>query len=163
MLHDVHVALLLARSDLRHVQSAVRAVHSAAQADYAVAQLIFDDGMIASLSASRVTEEKIRRLTATTIDCHVTTDYLHRTIEVSRWTRIEADRGDDRSYRQESVLERIFVPQEEPLLAQLRSFLGCVRQGGEPEVGLEMAVHCLEILDRISAAAHTDLQHATAA
>jgi hypothetical protein len=28
---------------------------------------------------------------------------------------------------------------------------------------LEMAVHCLEILDRIRVAAHTDLQHATAA
>jgi predicted dehydrogenase len=153
MLHDVHVALSLARAELRYVQSAACAVHSSTQHDYAVAQLVFADEMIASLSASRVTEEKIRRLSATTVDSHVTMDYLHRTIEMRRWTRLEPDSIDERAYRQESVVERIFAPHEEPLLAQLRSFLHCASHGGEPEVGLEMGLRCLEVIDQIRRAA----------
>lgn len=153
MLHDVHVVLSIARSELRHVQTAAVAIHSAGQNDYAVAHLVFGDGMIASLSASRVTEEKIRRLTATTVDSHITMDYLRRTIELSRWTRFEPDQGDERSYRQQSIVERIFVPQEEPLVAQVRSFLTSARSGAEPEVGLEMGVRCLEVIERIRAAA----------
>jgi predicted dehydrogenase len=162
MLHDVHVALSLARSGVRYVQSATRAVRST-EDDYAVAQLVFEDGMIASLAASRVTEEKIRRLSATTVDSHVTMDYLHRTIEVSRWTRLEPDEADDRAYRQESVVERIFVPQEEPLIAELRSFLTCAREGREPEVGLDMGVRCLEVIDEIRAAAPRNPRLAIAA
>jgi predicted dehydrogenase len=148
MLHDIHVALSLTRSDIHRVQCAARAVHSDDQDDDAVAQLIFDDGMIASLSASRVTEEKIRRLTATTIDWHVTMDYLHSTTGVCWWTKLEPDSRDHRAYRQESMVKRILVPQEGPLLAQLRWFLQCARDGVQPEVGLDMGVRCLQVIDQ---------------
>jgi predicted dehydrogenase len=149
MLHDVHVVLSLAGSPLRHVQSAALAVRSPEQHDYAVAHLLFDDGLIASLSASRVTEGKVRRLAATTTEAHVTMDYLSRTIEVSRWARLEDRPGDERSYRQESVIERIFVPQEEPLVAELGAFLRCVRERGRPAVDLAMGVRCLEVVEMI--------------
>jgi predicted dehydrogenase len=163
MLHDLHVVLSIARSPLRYVQSVARSVRSRGHDDYAVAHLVFDDGMIASVSASRVTEEKIRRLTATTTEAHVTADYLNRTIEACRWTRLQVDDGDGRSYRQESVVERIFVPQEEPLVAELRSFLQCVRERCEPEVGLEMGVRCLEVVDQVRAARRGDVPEVIAA
>jgi predicted dehydrogenase len=156
MIHDVHVVLSLARSELRRVQAVTLSSRSESQDDYAAVHLVFGDGMIARLSASRITEEKIRRLTATTSDAHITLDYLHRSIQVCRWTRLEPDHDDDRAYRQESVVERIFVPQEEPLVAQLRSFVACVRGGGEPEVGIDMGVRCLEVVEQIRAAARND-------
>ena len=163
MLHDLHVVLSIARSPLRYVQSVARPVRSRGYDDYAVAHLVFEDGMIASVSASRVTEEKIRRLTATTTEAHVTADYLNRTIEACRWTRLQVDDGDGRSYRQESVVERIFVPQEEPLVAELRSFLHCVRDRSEPEVGLEMGIRCLEVVDQVRAARRGDVPEVIAA
>jgi predicted dehydrogenase len=163
MLHDVHVVLSVARSALCNVQTAGRTVSSRSHLDYAVTHLVFEDEMIASLSASRITEEKIRRLSATTAEAYVKTDYLNRTIEVCRWTRFEAGADGENMYRQESVVERIFVPQEEPLVAELASFLRSVRDRVQPEVDLETGIRCLEVVDLIRAAAHSDAVVETAA
>jgi virulence factor len=157
MLHDIHVLLTLAAGrELRDVHAVGRRVRSPELDDYAVATLTFEDGLIGTLVASRVTEEKIRRLSATTEQSHVTVDYLRRTVERCRSTSLELDGGGSRTYRQESLLERVFVPIEEPLLAQLRSFLGCVRERSAPEVGLEMGIRCLSVVqavrDRIAGA-----------
>jgi virulence factor len=152
MLHDIHVVLSLVPSPLRHVQSAALAVHTG-RSDYAAAQLVFADGMIATLAASRVTEEKIRRLNVTTAEAHVRVDYLTRSIEVCRSTRLLVDASDQRAYRQESMVERIFVPHEEPLVAELRAFLECVRTGAPPAVDLAMGIRCLEVVDAIRSAA----------
>jgi predicted dehydrogenase len=150
MLHDVHVLLALAGEHaLTDVHAVGRRVRSPELDDYAVATLTFDDGLIGTLVASRVTEEKIRRLSATTEQSHVTVDYLRRTVERCRSTHLELDGGGSRTYRQESLLERVFVPIEEPLVAQLRSFLGCVRERDAPEVGLDMGIRCLAVVQAI--------------
>jgi virulence factor len=155
MLHDIHVLLTLAdRSSiasrkLTAVHAVGRRVRSPTLDDYAVATLTFDDGLIGTLVASRVTEEKIRRLSATTEESHVTVDYLRRTVERCRSTSLELDGGGSRTYRQESLLERVFVPMEEPLVAQLRSFLECVRKRTLPEVDLSMGLRCLEVVQAI--------------
>jgi predicted dehydrogenase len=150
MLHDVHVLLTLADGrELRDVHAVGRAVRSPVLDDYAVATLTFEDGLIGTLVASRITEEKIRRLSATTEESHVTVDYLRRSVERCRSTRLEPDGGGSRTYRQESLLERVYVPIEEPLVAQLRSFLGCVRERGMPEVDLEMGIRCLAVVQEI--------------
>jgi predicted dehydrogenase len=153
MLHDIHVLLSFTDAPLRDVHAAGRRLRSPDHEDYAVATLVFADGVIATLAASRVTEEKIRRLTASTASAHVTVDYLRRTIEVSRWGRLSGHPEDAQTYRQESVVERIFVPLEEPLAAQLRSFLGCVRERTAPEVGLGTALRCLDVVEAVREAA----------
>lgn len=150
MLHDVHVLLALAgEREPVEVHAVGRRVRSPELDDYAVATLTFADGLIGTLVASRVTEEKIRRLSATTEQSHVTVDYLRRTVERCRSTHLELDGGGSRTYRQESLLERVFVPIEEPLVAQLRSFLGCVRERTAPEVGLDMGIRCLSLVQAI--------------
>ncbi len=150
MLHDVHVLLALAgERELCDIHAVGRRVRSPVLDDYAVATLTFDDGLIGTLVASRVTEEKIRRMSATTAESHVTVDYLRRTVERCRSTRLELDGGGSRTYRQESLLERVFVPIEEPLVAQLRSFVGCVRTREAPEVDLDMGIRCLSVVEQI--------------
>jgi virulence factor len=150
MLHDIHVLLNLAGPrQLCGVHAVGRRVRSPELDDYAVATLTFEDGLIGTLVASRVTEEKIRRLSATTEQSHITVDYLRRTVERCRSTQIGGDGGGSRTYRQESLLERVFVPIEEPLMAQLRSFLDCVRERTAPEVDLQTAVRCLSVVQAI--------------
>ena len=111
-------------------------MRSSEYTDYAVATFTFESGLIATLSASRVTEEKIRRLTVTAVDAHITLDSMNRSLELSRWTSLRDAGGESAGYRQESVLERVFVPIEEPLVAQIQSFLKCVRERSAPEVPL---------------------------
>jgi predicted dehydrogenase len=149
MLHDIHVLMSVARSPLVRVQASGRRVRSEEHTDYAVATFVFESGLIATLSASRVTEEKIRRLTVTADDAHITLDSMQRSLELSRWTSLRGAAGGSGGYRQESVLERVFVPIEEPLVAQIQSFLQCVRERSTPEVPLGMGTACLEVVDAV--------------
>jgi virulence factor len=149
MLHDIHVLVTVANSPLVRVQASGRRVRSDDLTDYAVATFVFESGLIATLSASRVTEEKIRRLTVTASDAHITLDSMNRSLELSRWTSLRGGAGGSAEYRQESVLERIFVPIEEPLVAQIQSFLRCVRDRSVPEVPLRTGTACLEIVDTV--------------
>jgi predicted dehydrogenase len=148
MLHDIHVLLTVANSPLVRVQASGRQVRSDEHTDYAVATFVFENGLIATLSASRVTEEKIRRLTVTTSDAHITLDSMNRSLELSRWTSLRGGTG-SAAYRQESILERVFVPMEEPLVAQIQSFLECVRQRSTPEVPLRTGTACLQVVDAV--------------
>jgi predicted dehydrogenase len=150
MLHDIHVLTTLANSPLVRVQASGRRVRSDEHTDYAVATFVFENGLIATLSASRVTEEKIRRLTVTSSDAHITLDSMNRSLELSRWTSLRGSAaGDSAGYRQESVVERVFVPIEEPLVAQIQSFLRCVRDRTAPEVPLGAGTACLQIVDAV--------------
>jgi predicted dehydrogenase len=149
MLHDIHVLITVARSPLVQVQASGRRVRNDELTDYAVATFVFESGLIATLSASRVTEEKVRRLTVTASDAHITLDSMQRSLELSRWTSLRSDPGESAGYRQESVLERIFVPIEEPLVAQIQSFLKCVRERSAPEVPLRTGTACLEVVDAV--------------
>jgi len=150
MLHDIHVLTTVADSPLVRVQASGRRVRSEDHTDYAVATFVFESGLIATLSASRVTEEKIRRLTVTASDAHITLDSMNRSLELSRWTSLRGTAGgESASYRQESVLERVFVPIEEPLVAQIQSFLKCVRERTAPEVPLRTGTACLQIVDAV--------------
>jgi virulence factor len=149
MLHDIHVLITVANSPLVRVQASGRRVRSDQLTDYAVATFVFESGLIATLSASRVTEEKIRRLTVTASDAHITLDSMQRSLELSRWTSLRGGTGESAGYRQESVLERVFVPIEEPLVAQIQSFLRCVRDRSAPEVPLRTGTACLQIVDAV--------------
>lgn len=150
MLHDIHVLITVANSPLVRVQASGRRVRSEDHTDYAVATFVFESGLIATLSASRVTEEKIRRLTVTASDAHITLDSMNRSLELSRWTSLRgAAGGTSAGYRQESVVERVFVPIEEPLVAQIQSFLKCVRERSAPEVPLRTGTACLQVVDAV--------------
>lgn len=150
MLHDIHVLLTLVEVPLADVQAVGRPARIGdATVDYCVANLVFEDGVVATLSASRVTEEKIRRLTASTRSAHVTVDYNQRTIAVNRLAKLRDDHDTSRTYRQESVVERVFVPLEEPLVAQLGSFLSCAEERRAPEVTLADGVRCLEVVEAV--------------
>lgn len=149
MIHDIHVLLTLVPSPLKLVQAVGRAIGNDAQIDYAIANLVFQNGVIATLSASRITEEKIRRLSVTTLDAYITVDYLQKSVNICRRTRLSDDSEGSRTYRQESIIERVFVPMEEPLVAEIRDFLRCVKERKTPQVPLAMGIRCLDLVEAI--------------
>lgn len=149
MLHDIHVLLSIAGSEVDLIQSAGRALEGEEMVDYAVATFAFSNGLLATLTASRITEDKIRRLTVTTRDAHISVDSMQRTVQLSRWTSLRPDSHASAAYHQESVIERVFVPIEEPLVAQLQGFLRCVRERSVPEVSLSVAEECMAVVARV--------------
>jgi predicted dehydrogenase len=140
MLHDIHVALSLDPGPLQGV-AGVGLRRNGGPTDYAHAALLFDGGLVAQLTASRITQERIRVLEVTTASAHLTADYTGQTVEVAIW-------GDERG----RVVDQVAVTAEEPLVAELRAWVHAIRTGTPPEVGLDAAVHCMQVVDAVNAA-----------
>lgn len=103
--------------------------------DYGMAILKYDPEQLLTLTASRVTEQKIRGITVTTRDAYIEADLLHKTIEVHRRTLGDyVNQKNTHKYRQESLIERIVVPAMEPLFLELQDFVTCVAENKTPQV-----------------------------
>ncbi|MFH5801505.1 Gfo/Idh/MocA family oxidoreductase [Haladaptatus sp. CMAA 1911] len=123
--------------------------------EYATVDFQFENGSIGSLTASRVTQQKVRELEITAQQCQIVIDYIDQSVEIYRHSLpeyIESD-GDIR-YRHESIVERPMVENTEPLKNEISSFLNSVRSGDEPVVtaedGLQALDYVLDIEQRIA-------------
>ncbi|MFC4549527.1 Gfo/Idh/MocA family oxidoreductase, partial [Halorussus sp. GCM10023401] len=120
MIHDIDVVLSL----MGEKPSSVEA-RGAKDNQHATATLGFDDGTVATLTASRVTQQRVRKLAITAEECRVNVDYIDRSVEIHRHSLPEyiEDNGDVR-YRHESIVERPTVETGEPLKNELQSWGG---------------------------------------
>jgi predicted dehydrogenase len=149
MVHDLDLILTLIRTPLRSVSAAGSRIRSP-QPDHAMALLTFDGGQVASLSASKVTQHKVRQMAVTCAEAFVVADFLTRTVMVHRQSSADyfAQRGEV-LYRQEGLIEQVYVPQIEPLYAELQHFLACVREGSQPRVSSSEAIRVMTVADEI--------------
>jgi predicted dehydrogenase len=146
MIHDIDLALTLLPREIGRIQASGRAARTDA-VDYAVATISMRDGPIASLTASRITEQKIRLLEVTSLGAYVTADLLNKSIRVYRRTVPEyvADEKRPLRYRQENLVECIHIPTAEPLQLELADFVRCVRDGDTPRVTAADALKALTV------------------
>ncbi|HET7324686.1 MAG TPA: Gfo/Idh/MocA family oxidoreductase [Halococcus sp.] len=150
MIHDIDVLLSLIGEDV----STINAV-GAEENRYIDAQLRFTNGIVASLTASRITQKKIRVLSITARECWITVDYIDRSVEIHRHSLPEYVEGNSgMHYRHEGVVERPMVDSGEPLKEELASFVECVKTGSEPLVSAEDGLRALRVarkIDRLAA------------
>ena len=96
--------------------------------DVANVQIVFESGTIATITASRATEEKIRTLAITQPDAYIVLDYRTRTSRSTgaprRSTRVNRE---SIRYRQASFVEHLFVHKDNPLKLELRHLIGAAR------------------------------------
>ncbi|KAB1198205.1 MULTISPECIES: Gfo/Idh/MocA family protein [Haloferax] len=145
MIHDLDIVLSLDDSDVEEVHSA-----GVRENRHATATLQFESGTIANLTASRLTQRKVRRLVVTAEECLVEVDYMDQSIEIHRRSVPEyIENGGDIKYRHESIIERPTVNHGEPLKNELESFIGAVANGSEPVVTVEDGLNALELAQTI--------------
>lgn len=145
MIHDLDVLLAL-------VEDSVASVDAAGNRDasYASANVAFESGVVGQLTASRVTQEKVRTLTISAESCRVTVDYTDQTIEITRGSAPEYVREHGSfAHRHESVVEQLSVETREPLKNELDSFLTAVRTDAEPAVTGEDGLRALDLVTTI--------------
>lgn len=134
MIHDLDIVLALVSSPLRRLAAFGGAVHSAAT-DVANVQIGFESGTIATLTASRATEEKIRTLAITQPDAYIVLDYLVQDIQIHRRAAQESmPNRESIRYRQASFVEHLFVHKENPLKLELVHLIRNVRRMRAGEV-----------------------------
>jgi predicted dehydrogenase len=127
MIHDIDIVLALAGSPPERVTAFGSAVHSEVT-DVASVQIAFASGTIATITASRATEEKIRTLAITQRDAYITLDYIDQDIQIHRRAAQEylVNRESIR-YRQASFVEHLFVRKDNPLKLEILHLIRTVR------------------------------------
>jgi predicted dehydrogenase len=149
MIHDIDLVLELAHSPV--VRLAAAGGRSAeGPIDYVNATLAFANGVVASLTASKMAHRKIRSLSAHCRASLVETDFLNRTLHIHRRAHqsVSADHG-ELVYRSDGVIEEVSTTSIEPLYAELEHFLACVRGEESPAVDGLQASRALLLADLI--------------
>ena len=149
MIHDLDIVLSLANSS---VSSADAFITNKGQ--YASASLQFEDAVIGTFVASRVTQKKVRELTVTTDEFVVYLDYMNKSVEIHHQSLPSyADTSSGITHRNENVIEEVLVENHEPLKAEIESFVHAVRGEHEPVVSATDGLRVVGLIEELVGAA----------
>jgi virulence factor len=150
MIHDLDLIVDLAASRPESINAWGRSISTGA-IDHAVANLSFKDGPITTLFASRITEQKVRLMEVIAEGAYIEADLLSKSVLVHRRTLPQyLDNHQATKYRQESIIERIYVPMAEPLMLELRHFVECVFTGKPSSVPGQDGLYALELAQAVA-------------
>jgi len=135
MIHDLDIVLSFANSPVKEVRAVGLPILSG-KVDIANVRLEFDSGCVANFTASRVSTERVRKLRFFQPHQYVSVDYGRQEVLVFTVGADAAAPGAPTINPQIKVAKPP-VTSEEPLHAELKSFLHAVRQRSTPVVPLE--------------------------
>ena len=150
MIHDIDLLLELTAVPVVKLTASGSSAGNSSHLDYVTATLGFANGVVATLTSSKVTHRKIRCLAAHCRDSLIETDFLNNEILIHRQTiaNYTTDHGQV-LYRQDGLIEKVHTSNIEPLHAELEHFVSCVRGGEKPSVGGEQALKALRLASLI--------------
>lgn len=133
MIHDIDIVLSLVKSPIKRVDAVGIPVLTNNE-DIANAHIVFENGCIANLTASRISEDKNRRLRIFEMDKYCSLDYAEQTIIMRH-----------KNNEEKIVCEELDVQKVEPLRKELEHFIGCIRDKKKPLVTIEDGKNALEV------------------
>jgi predicted dehydrogenase len=150
MIHDIDLLLELTESPVVRLMASGSRASGSGYLDYVTATLGFANGIVATLTSSKVTHRKLRRIAAHCKNSLTEADFLNNEILIHRQTIAScmADYGQV-LYRQDGLIEKVYTSNIEPLHAELEHFVSCVRGGNKPSVGGEQALKALRLASQI--------------
>jgi len=152
MTHDLDLACAIAKSPVADVSAVAQRTRSTTE-DLVSALLLFENGITATLTASRIGQNKIRAMSITQLDNYVYVDLLRQDVTVTRVEHAEFLSDEGMRYRQAGVVEVPFLEHRgEPLFLELQHFVGCVLTGTAPRVSGADGIRTLRLADRVLAA-----------
>jgi predicted dehydrogenase len=157
MIHDLDILLSLVQSEVDDIK-AVGIPVVTDKVDIAHARLEFANGTVANLTASRVSTERVRKLRFFQEHEYVSLDFARQDVlrvrvqPGSAPTTAASANSDGTPAPFPGVnFEKVATSPEEPLRAELRSFLDCVRTRKAPLVDGQAGRRALALADRVMA------------
>jgi predicted dehydrogenase len=160
MIHDIDVVLSFVQSPVRELRAVGLPVVSG-KVDIANVRMEFDSGCVANLTASRISTERVRKLRFFQPHEYISVDYGRQEVlqfQVAVGQKFSAAQLLAMATTPGAVpipgvsMNKPAVESEEPLRAELKSFLGAVRKRSTPEIPLEDGRRALDIALQILAA-----------
>ena len=151
MIHDVEVIQSLVKSPVVNVQAcSVKTADKPEGKDYISALLEFENGATANLTASRITQARVRTLTVTTDTNYIDMDFINQSINVHSQGRMpyvnQESIPDWMNYGLKGSVEQLFIPTNQPLSAELSHFMACIRGEASPRITGENALNALRVI-----------------
>jgi predicted dehydrogenase len=142
MIHDIDIILSILGQEIEGIE-AVGMPLCSSQIDVAHVRIRFRNGCVAHISASRIAQERVRKMVILQQDCHLSIDYLKQSLTVTRKKGVQ--------------MEEV-VQENEPLESQLQAFVRCVRHRTPPVVSGEDGQRALEVALQIIDVINTALK-----
>ncbi len=145
MIHDIDIVLKLVDSTVVNINVIGNSIFSRRD-DLINAQIEFENGCIANILASRVSQNKVRTLEVTQKESSILLDYTEQEIFVHRQSSSESQLSPGSlRYKQESLIERIFVHKDNPLKLELKHFIDCAENGSQSKLAIKKELNSLQI------------------
>ena len=158
MIHDLDIVLAFANSPIKEVRAVGLPILSG-KVDIANVRLELESGCIANFTASRVSTERVRKLRFFQPRQYVSLDYGRQEVLVFT-VAADGEAAGAPSVNPQIKIARPSVASEEPLHAELKSFLHAVRNRSTPVVPLEDGRRALALaLEIVSAIAEHGRRH----
>lgn len=161
MIHDLDIIInYLYPHPVRTVDAKAVKVMSENNCDYAQAIMQFDTGIITTLLASKVTEDKIRTIDVHTRQSLIRADLLNKTLSITRKTKLLNLHNYTPVYSQETIIEKVILPNVEPLKCELVEFANAInqnRQGLTDGGSAVNALHYAELINKLCQQEYKDV------
>jgi len=136
MIHDIDIVLGLVNSPLKRIDSVGINVLTKFE-DIANARLTFKNGCVANLTASRVSDDSMRKIRIFQEDTYISLDYKNAQACVYRKIGLQITK------------ENLPIEKEQPLQKELESFIACVINKTTPLVSGPIARQALAVALKI--------------
>ncbi|MDX2081071.1 MAG: Gfo/Idh/MocA family oxidoreductase [Terrimicrobiaceae bacterium] len=159
MIHDIEIILHLVRSPIVSIDPVGIAVLGRGE-DIANVRFRFENGCVANLTASRISQDRVRKIRVFQETAYLSLDYMNQSGYLLRLARDDEQASSglgrliglatdskivtDFSGRR-IVREPVEIEKGEPLRIELESFLQCAREGLKPKVTGQAAADALDI------------------
>lgn len=137
MIHDLGIILELAKSPVKRVDAVGVQVLTCAE-DIANARIVFENGCVANLNTSRVSQKKMREIRVFQTAGYLSLNFMEQTGHMIKKDGLSL------------VREDIPLEKDEPLKLELASFIQCVQQRRDPKVSGTLGKTALELAIQIT-------------
>lgn len=128
MMHDIDIVLSIVKANIRTVHATGVCVFNGSP-DIVNANLEFDNGAIANLTANRIASKNIRRIKFYQPLSRVQADFLKHRIKILRKSNEKIDNH--------FIIKNLHTPKENNLILALSEFYQALKQNKEPLITLE--------------------------
>ncbi len=159
MIHDIDIILHLVQSDIKRLDAVGLPIMTEYE-DIANAHIVFESGCVANVTASRISLKKLRKIRVFSEDSYISLDYLNREAMIYRkspdlkigkanWKKIALQAAqlltsfDGHWFGDLFSVERVKMPEHEPLAREIESFVECARTKSRPIVSGEDGLRAL--------------------
>jgi len=154
MVHDLDIMLALEGSAVKNMAAAAVSTEKSQGGDHISTLIQFESGVIANLTASRISQLPVRRLTVTTDSGVVAVDYMNQSADIYLHSEtIQRDRSITPfgEYSSGISLESVQIRRQEPLQLELIHFVDIIQTGAPPMISGAQALSALELVWEIQA------------